>query len=70
MSLLIYIKIAITLMAGKMPAPRLKIAMLLLLLKTADGLCILGTTPTGRARCDRLDLNDERSEEKFIQKSR
>ncbi len=36
----------------------------------ADGLCILGTTPTGRARCDRLDLNDERSGEKFIQKSR
>ncbi|MFM6114334.1 MAG: HNH endonuclease [Sphaerospermopsis kisseleviana] len=37
---------------------------------TSDGLCIIGTTPTGRATCERLDLNDERRGEKFIQKSR
>jgi hypothetical protein len=36
----------------------------------SDGLCIIGTTPTGRATCERLDLNDERRGEKFIQKSR
>ena len=37
---------------------------------TFDGLCIIGKTPTGRATCERLDLNDERRGEKFIQKSR
>jgi hypothetical protein len=37
---------------------------------TSDSLCIIGTTPTGRATCERLDLNDERRGEKFIQKSR
>ncbi|NEQ82130.1 MAG: HNH endonuclease [Moorea sp. SIO2I5] len=37
---------------------------------TADGLSIIGTSPTGRATCARLDLNDERRSEKFIVKSR
>jgi HNH endonuclease len=37
---------------------------------SADGLKILGTTPTGRATCDRLDLNDDRREEPFIQNAR
>jgi hypothetical protein len=37
---------------------------------SADGLKILGTTPTGRATCDRLDLNDNRREEPFIQNAR
>lgn len=37
---------------------------------TADGTRILGTTPTGRSTCDRLDLNDERRSDRFIQKSR
>lgn len=30
---------------------------------TADGLSILGITPTGRATCARLDMNDERYDE-------
>ena len=37
---------------------------------TADGLKILGITPTGRATCYRLDLNDELKYESFIQRSR
>jgi hypothetical protein len=37
---------------------------------TADGLQIFGMTPIGRATCQRLDLNDERHDEQFIQKSR
>jgi len=37
---------------------------------TADGLKILGITPTGRATCNRLDLNDEFHNQKFIQDSR
>lgn len=37
---------------------------------TSDGTRILGKTPTGRATCNRLDLNDERRAEQFIQKSR
>ena len=37
---------------------------------SADGLRIIGISPTGRATCDRLDLNDERRPDKFIQKSR
>ncbi len=35
-----------------------------------DGIKIIGVTPTGRATCNRLDLNDERSGNQFIQKSR
>ncbi|MGF1524132.1 MAG: HNH endonuclease [Leptolyngbyaceae cyanobacterium] len=37
---------------------------------SADGTCILGITPTGRATCNRLDLNDERRSDRFIQKCR
>jgi len=37
---------------------------------TVDGLKILGVTPTGRATCHRLDLNDEFHEDGFIQQSR
>lgn len=37
---------------------------------TKDGIKILGTTPTGRATCDRLDLNDERRDEPSIQIAR
>ncbi|MEL6902092.1 MAG: HNH endonuclease signature motif containing protein [Cyanobacteria bacterium J06606_4] len=37
---------------------------------SADGLRIVGTTPTGRATCDRLDLNDEKRPDRFIQMSR
>lgn len=37
---------------------------------TVDGLKILGITPTGRATCNRLDLNDELKYEGFIQQSR
>jgi hypothetical protein len=37
---------------------------------TADGIKIIGITPTGRATCNRLDLNDERRADSFIQKSR
>lgn len=37
---------------------------------SVDGLRIIGTTAKGRATCNRLDLNDERREEPFIQNSR
>lgn len=37
---------------------------------SADALQIIGTTPTGRATCQRLDLNDSRRADKFIQRSR
>ena len=37
---------------------------------TPDGQRIIGTTPTGRATTDRLDLNDERHDDGFIQESR
>ena len=37
---------------------------------SADVLRIIGKTPTGRATCNRLDLNDERREEPFIQNAR
>lgn len=37
---------------------------------TADDLKIIGTTPTGRATCNRLDLNDEFHNRGFIQDSR
>ena len=37
---------------------------------SADGLKIIGKTPSGRATCTRLDLNDERREEPFIQNAR
>ncbi|WP_325052155.1 hypothetical protein [Dulcicalothrix desertica] len=35
-----------------------------------DGVKIIGVTPTGRATCNRLDLNDERLGSQFIQQSR
>lgn len=37
---------------------------------SADGLKIVGTSPIGRATCMRLDLNDDRREEPFIQNAR
>jgi hypothetical protein len=37
---------------------------------SADTLKIIGKTPSGRATCNRLDLNDERREEPFIQNAR
>lgn len=37
---------------------------------TKDGLKIIGITPTGRATCNRLDLNDERHNDEWIQKAR
>ena len=37
---------------------------------TKDGTKILGTTPTGRATCNRLDFNDERRDEPSIQSAR
>jgi hypothetical protein len=37
---------------------------------SADALQIVGKTSIGRATCHRLDLNDERREEPFIQKAR
>ncbi|WP_249065344.1 HNH endonuclease [Argonema antarcticum] len=37
---------------------------------TADGLRILGMTPTGRSTCSRLDLNDDFHDDGFIQESR
>ncbi|NET58143.1 MAG: HNH endonuclease [Symploca sp. SIO2E6] len=37
---------------------------------SVDGTQIIGTTSTGRATCNRLDLNDERRTDRFIQKSR
>jgi hypothetical protein len=37
---------------------------------SADGQCIVGRTTIGRATCDRLDLNDERRADRFIQSAR
>lgn len=37
---------------------------------TADKLRILGVSAIGRATCERLDINDNRRADKFIQKSR
>lgn len=37
---------------------------------SADATKIVGITPTGRTTCNRLDLNDERRLDRFIQKSR
>lgn len=37
---------------------------------SADALRIVGKTSIGRATCNRLDLNDERREEPFIQNAR
>lgn len=37
---------------------------------SAKALKIIGTTPSGRATCNRFDLNDERREEPFIQNAR
>jgi hypothetical protein len=37
---------------------------------STDGLCIIGITPVGRVTCQRIDLNDERRADRFIQKSR
>ena len=37
---------------------------------SADALQIVGKTSVGRATCNRLDLNDERREEPFIQNAR
>ncbi|MBA3920225.1 MAG: HNH endonuclease [Nostocaceae cyanobacterium] len=37
---------------------------------SADGIKIIGITQLGRATCNRLDLNDERRSDLFIQKSR
>jgi hypothetical protein len=37
---------------------------------SADGLIIIGLTPTGRATCDRLDFNDERHNQGWIKKAR
>ena len=35
-----------------------------------DATCIIGTTAIGRATCDRLDLNDDRRNDRFIQNAR
>lgn len=37
---------------------------------SADSLRIIGQTDTGRATCKRLDLNDDRRDEPFIQNAR
>ncbi len=37
---------------------------------SADGTYIIGTTSIGRATCNRLDLNDEKRQEPFIQAAR
>jgi 5-methylcytosine-specific restriction endonuclease McrA len=37
---------------------------------TADGLSIVGTTPIGRATCNRLDMNDARHNDGAIVKAR
>ncbi|WP_317616120.1 hypothetical protein [Nostoc sp. 'Peltigera membranacea cyanobiont' 210A] len=37
---------------------------------SADATKIIGITPIGRATCNRLDLNDQRRSDRFIQKSR
>ncbi len=36
----------------------------------SDGTYLIGTTPIGRATCNRLDLNDEKRSEGFIQNAR
>ncbi|MEB3295853.1 MAG: HNH endonuclease signature motif containing protein [Synechococcales bacterium] len=37
---------------------------------SADATLIIGRTPIGRATCERLDLNDDRRNDKFIQNAR
>jgi len=37
---------------------------------SAGGIYLVGTTAIGRATCNRLDLNDEKRADRFIQKSR
>lgn len=37
---------------------------------STSGTLLIGVTPTGRATCDRLDLNDDRRSDKFIQTCR
>lgn len=37
---------------------------------TAEGSSIIGITPTGRATCNRLDLNDDQHNQGFIQDAR
>ena len=37
---------------------------------SSDGIYLIGTTPVGRATCNRLDLNDEKRSEGFIQEAR
>jgi hypothetical protein len=37
---------------------------------SADGIYLVGTTPMGRATVNRLDLNDEKRQEPFIQAAR
>jgi hypothetical protein len=37
---------------------------------SANGTYLTGTTPIGRATCNRLDLNDEKRQEPFIQSAR
>jgi HNH endonuclease len=37
---------------------------------SVDGECIVGRTTIGRTTCDRLDLNDERRADRFIQSAR
>ncbi len=37
---------------------------------SADGSILIGTTSIGRATCNRLDLNDDRRPDRFIQKCR
>jgi hypothetical protein len=37
---------------------------------SADGIYLIGTTAIGRATCNRLDLNDEKRTEPFIQSAR
>jgi hypothetical protein len=37
---------------------------------SSDGIYLIGTTAIGRATCNRLDLNDEKQKEPFIQSAR
>jgi hypothetical protein len=37
---------------------------------SSDGIYLMGTTAIGRATCNRLDLNDEKQKEPFIQAAR
>jgi HNH endonuclease len=37
---------------------------------SSDGIYLIGTSAIGRATCNRLDLNDEKREEPFIQSAR